>query len=402
FLKKEPGTKIDITIERPGMDELLNFELTAQEIQLSNIKYYGFYPENSSNAYIKLTSFSRSAGEEIKDVIMKLSGKREINSIVLDLRNNPGGLLDAAIDVCEKFLNAKSLIVSVKGRDDLNPRNYFAHEDPVAKNKKLVVLINENSASASEIVAGAIQDHDRGVILGQKSFGKGLVQTIVPLGLNRSLKLTTARYYTPSGRCIQKIDYAENSNLFENHTTIEKGEFKTDNNRTVLPGGGIIPDTTVSQNLGSKYIEELITRGVLFNFATLYFNKHNPNALSEIDIDAMFEEFKQFVKSSENELSTESDEELESLKKSLMEEFTSIEATSHLNEISRLLTEAKEKEMVQSKNVLVDKLLEEFAARISGRQGRIKESLKNDIQLKVALDIVNNDSLYFNLLNLNN
>ncbi|MCL6097765.1 MAG: S41 family peptidase, partial [Bacteroidetes bacterium] len=211
MLKGDPGTTISVTVKRDGASDEITFNLVREEIEVKNVTYYGFVPAGSKNAYIKLSGFSQTAGEEVKKALLDLKSKGEIESLILDLRGNPGGLLDAAIDVCGKFLNKGQLIVSVIGRDSLNTKNYSSNEEPIAGKVRMAVLIDEGSASASEIVSGAMQDHDRAVLVGTNSYGKGLVQTIIPLSYNTSLKITTARYYTPSGRSIQKIDYAENT-----------------------------------------------------------------------------------------------------------------------------------------------------------------------------------------------
>lgn len=213
LVKGEPGTSVQIKVLRSNESDTLIFNLIREEVIIKNVAFADFFPENSGNVYIKLTNFSRSAGDELRNALRELKSKKEISSIVLDLRGNPGGLLDVAVDVCDKFLNKDVLIVSTRGKDISSEKKYFANEEPLAGTEKLVVLINGNSASASEIVAGAIQDHDRGVILGTQSFGKGLVQTITPLSFNTSLKITTAKYYTPSGRCIQKVDYSKDNKV---------------------------------------------------------------------------------------------------------------------------------------------------------------------------------------------
>jgi carboxyl-terminal processing protease len=207
LLKGDPGTTVKLFIKREGTDEQIIFNLLREEIEVKNLSYYGFYPSNSGNAYLKLSGFSRTAGDEVKKALLELKSQKEIKSIVLDLRGNPGGLLDAAIDVSEKFLKKGQLVVTVKGRDSLNVKNYYSEEEPIAGETKLAVLIDGSSASASEIVAGALQDHDRAIVVGTNSFGKGLVQTVIPLSYKTSLKITTAKYYTPSGRSIQKINY---------------------------------------------------------------------------------------------------------------------------------------------------------------------------------------------------
>jgi carboxyl-terminal processing protease len=305
YLKREPGTEISITIEREGEKKPLNFNLVSEEIEIKNLTYYGFVPEASNNAYLKLSGFTRSAGEEIREAIQDLRVQKEINSIILDLRGNPGGLLDAAVDVSEKFLPKGDLIVSIKGRDKSKEQTYSAEEEPITKDIKLAVLVDNGSASASEIVAGAIQDHDRGVILGTKSFGKGLVQTVIPLSFNTSLKITTARYYTPSGRCIQAVDYSENSNVFPNVTDEFSDAFFTDNNREVYGSGGITPDSLVKNSSESRLVRTLLAKGMFFKFATVYYNK-NINK-SDMNDTELFDSFLEFIKDEDFTYKTDSE-----------------------------------------------------------------------------------------------
>ncbi len=399
YLKREPGTEIKVTVRRETEPDLIEFNLVSEEVEIKNVIYYSFFPENSSNAYIKLSGFSRTAGEEVKNAIFDLSGKRKIESIVLDLRGNPGGLLDAAIDVCEKFLAKDAVIVSVKGRDDTKKQFYYSHEEPVAGNKKLVVLINGNSASASEIVAGAIQDHDRGIILGDKSFGKGLVQTIVPLNFNTSLKLTTARYYTPSGRCIQKIDYSEISDVFSDHSKKDFGEFTTDHNRKVIAGGGIIPDTLVTNRTGSSLLNQLLARGYFFKFATNYYNSRKPGNLEELNDSELFSEFIKFLKSENFIFKSKTEQLISKLRKTVNEEFVSNGLAESLNSINSKVEELKNTELERNEKKIIIEIRKELAARIFGRKGRIKESLKNDIQFNAAYSVLKNEKLYFKLLN---
>ena len=271
LVKGEPGTPVQIKILRPSEKDTLEFNLIREEVIVKNLVFADFYPENSNNVYLKLSNFSRSAGDEVRSSLKQLKDKKEIKSIVLDLRGNPGGLLDVAVDICDKFLKKDLLIVSTRGKEISSEKKYFALEEPLAGKEKLIVLINGNSASASEIVAGAMQDHDRGVILGTQSFGKGLVQTITPLSFNTSLKITTAKYYTPSGRCIQKIDYSKDNQVITEPDSLKKDEFATDNKRIVYSAGGISPDTTVKNAIESDLLKDLLAKGTIFNFADKYY-----------------------------------------------------------------------------------------------------------------------------------
>ena len=294
LVKGEPGTSVQLKILRSGESDTLIFNLVREEVIIKNIAFADFYPENSNNIYIKLNNFSRSAGDELRSSLRELKNKKEIKSIVLDLRGNPGGLLDVAVDICDKFLRKDLLIVSTRGKEINSEKKYFAVEEPLVGNEKLVVLINGSSASASEIVAGAIQDHDRGIILGTQSFGKGLVQTITPLSFNTSLKITTAKYYTPSGRCIQKIDYSKNNSIIPEPDSLKKDIFSTDNKRVVYSAGGISPDSVVEYGIESDLLKDLLAKGVIFNFADDYFYKNENLDYKKLSDEKVISGFKRF------------------------------------------------------------------------------------------------------------
>ncbi|MDL1893640.1 S41 family peptidase, partial [Sphingobacteriales bacterium CHB3] len=205
YMRGEPGTEVKILIQREGENKPILFVVVREDIRVKNVTYAEFI--GNGIAYVRLERFSRKAGDELRQSLKELKLKGEIKGLVLDLRGNPGGLLDAAVDVVSKFVTKGNLIVSTKGRRPESEKQYNSVEEPLLPDVPLIVLVNRSSASASEIVAGAIQDLDRGIVVGTRSFGKGLVQTIVPLNYGAQLKVTTARYYIPSGRSIQEIDY---------------------------------------------------------------------------------------------------------------------------------------------------------------------------------------------------
>lgn len=401
LLKGEPGTTVKLTIKREGVNEELIFNLIREEIEVKNLSFYGFVPENSNNVYLKLSGFSRSAGEEVKKALLELKSKKNIESIILDLRGNPGGLLDAAIDVCEKFLQKGALIVTVKGRDSSSIKKYYSNEEPIAANPKLAVLIDEGSASASEIVAGAIQDHDRAVIVGTNSFGKGLVQTVIPLSYNTSLKITTARYFTPSGRCIQKVNYSEKNKVLLQNTVQFQNEFKTDNKRKVFSAGGITPDSIVYNKSKSKLIQRLLADGMFFRFATHLYNKKPINNLNGISDSYLIQEFKNYLKDQRFQFVSPIEKMIEQLKQYAREEGLGENFVEQLNKTLDKISENNFIEIDRFKDEIVSLIKEELAARTVGRIGRILESLKYDKQFEVALSILNNSQLYNKLLNAN-
>ncbi len=394
-LNGSPGTSIKISVRRELNEDTIDFNLIREEIEVKNIPYFGFIPANSNNAYIKLSGFSQTAGEELKKAILKLKSEKEINYIVLDLRGNPGGLLDAAIDVAEKFIAKGQLVVTVKGRDTLNIKQYYSNEEPlVNKNVKITILIDEGTASASEIVAGALQDHDRAVIVGTTSFGKGLVQTVMPLPYNNTIKITTARYYTPSGRSIQKIDYSGKNKVFVTGTANTIKEFKTDHDRKVFSAGGILPDSVVEQINNKGLLRQLLAEGMFFRFATNYFNSNSSLNVLNLPDELILKEFFQYLKKQKFEYVSRSEKLIEQLKAAGAEENMGVAFNEQLLKIKAGISQFHLNEFDAIKNEIVNYIKEELFARSEGREGRIKQSIKNDRQLEVALNIQKDERLY--------
>ena len=270
FVRGTPGTELKMKIEREGEKKPIDFVLMREEISVHNIAYAGYI--QGGIGYVRLERFSRTAGDDLRNTIGDLRAKGELKGLVLDLRDNPGGLLESAVEVVSKFVPESSLVVSTHGRKSDSERKYYSSETPILKDVPTAVLVNRFSASASEIVGGAIQDLDRGVIIGTRTFGKGLVQTITRLSENASLKITTARYYTPSGRCIQEVDYWHRDG--EGNVTTKpdslRREFRTAHNRRVWESGGILPDTVVSDTIRNMFLEELNRKSMLFKYANHY------------------------------------------------------------------------------------------------------------------------------------
>ncbi len=397
LLKKPAGTEIEMVIKREGVDENLIFNLVSEEIEIKNLPYYAFVPANSNNAYLKLSGFTRGAGAEVKNALFELEKQKEIKSVVLDLRGNPGGLLDAAVDIAEKFLKKGSLIVSVVGRDTTQIQKYYSREVPIVGEAKVAVLINGGSASASEILTGAIQDHDRGIVVGTPSFGKGLVQTVVPLSFNTSLKLTTAKYYTPSGRCIQKIDYSKNK-VFAEHNLAKKQEYKTDNKRSVFSSGGILPDTTVPERPESEQIEFLLARGMFFKFASYYFNTNEISNLDLIDKEGLFNRFVGYLDTQKINYTSKEEKVLSELMEMIKTKKYNSDLEKGLKQINEKLQKIKREELEKFKDEIILEIMTELAARLNGRKGRIEEALKSDKQFKTAYEILSDSKLYNQIL----
>ncbi|WP_290664710.1 S41 family peptidase [Ignavibacterium sp.] len=398
-VKGEPGTTVQLKVVRNNDKDTLLFNVIREEIVIRNLVYADFYPKNSNNVYLKLSNFSRSAAEEIKNSLKKLKEERPIESIVLDLRGNPGGLLDVAVEVCNKFLKKDLLIVSTKGREPSSEKKYYAKEEPLVPDEKLIVLINENSASASEIVAGAIQDHDRGVILGTQSFGKGLVQTITPISYNTSLKITTAKYYTPSGRCIQKIDYSKKNKVFNSPLIDEKSEFSTDNKRKVYSAGGIAPDTLVIYEIEGEITKELLAKGIIFDFADkFYYNNQSAKFENLID-NKIFVEFTDYIKSKDFNYTPEVEKKLNALIDDLNNNKINGKILSAANKLKEELKNYFEKELDKYKSEILSYIKVELANRYYNQQKGLEEALKYDKQFNTALSLFKNEMVFNRLLN---
>ncbi len=401
LVKGEPGTSVEVKVVRNNDQDTIKFNLIREEVIVKNLTYADFYPKNSNNVYLKLTNFSRSAGDEVRNALKKLKAEKEIKSVVLDLRGNPGGLLDVAVDIVDKFIDKGKLIVSTKGRDETNEKSYYAVQEPMVGDAKLVVLINGGSASASEIVTGAIQDHDRGVVLGTKSFGKGLVQTITPLSFNTSLKITTAKYYTPSGRCIQKIDYSKDNSVIANDDSISKSSFLTDNKRAVYSAGGITPDTTVNFEIDGGITMELLAKGLIFRFADYYYYQ-NPkvdfNALKDSEI---LDSFEKYLTKEKFTYESNAEREVQKLLADAKSNKYEKSITESLTKVKDQLEKIGNKEINIYKDEVLRELKGELASRYLGTEGKIEDLLASDPQFQTALKVLNNTKLYDRLLKIN-
>lgn len=398
FLKGDVGTNLSVTVKRENNPDPIVFNLIREEIEIKNVPFYGFVPENGSNAYLKLSGFSQSAGEEVKKALLNMKGQKEIKSLVIDLRGNPGGLLDAAIDVCEKFLQKGQLIVSVKGRDSVNVKNHYSLEEPILPDAKIVLLIDEGTASAAEIVAGALQDHDRAIVAGTNSFGKGLVQTIIPLPYNNSLKLTTARYYTPSGRSIQKINYSTKGKIFEGSHALIKKEFKTDKQRLVYSAGGIMPDTLVKKVSGSQIVQRLLAEGMFFRFATHFSNQNISLDYSTVSQQKMISEFSAYIQNAGFDFVSKSEKLIDQLKESAKEEKLDTKFVTQLDNMKKEFDASHSSEIQKYKDEIYNLIREELIARSGGKEKRLKEALLFDKQFETSLSIFNNPKTYGSIL----
>ncbi len=396
----EPGTVVHIKIEREGEPQPLEFALVREEIKIKNISYAGFLrgttDRNGGIVYVRLDRFSRVAGDELRLALKDLQLQGKIKGVILDLRENPGGLLDAAVEVVEKFVPRLSLIASTRGRKSETEKKYFSQEEPLLGIEPLIVLVNRNSASASEIVAGAIQDLDRGVILGTRSFGKGLVQTVTPLIYNTQLKITTAKYFTPTGRSIQEIDYMHKNRdgVFAMTPDSLRREFRTAHGRGVFELGGIAPDTVVELPEPVALQQELLRKSMFFRFATNYAAQHKELPADEV----LLQDFRRFLEEKNFDYQDQGEFKLKELREIAAKSNYGGTTMKDIDRLAAQLQEEKSKALNRNKDEILRALKMEMASRFDGERGRITASLPDDRQLQVAVKLLSDGRAYKKLL----
>jgi carboxyl-terminal processing protease len=400
FVRGAPGTELRMRIEREGEKKPIDFVLMREEISVHNIGYTGYVV--AGVGYVRLERFSRTAGDDLRNAIGELKSSGELKGLVLDLRDNPGGLLESAVEVVSKFVSENSLVVSTHGRKSDSEKKYYSTEVPMLKDVPIAVLVNRYSASASEIVGGAMQDLDRGVIVGTRTFGKGLVQTITRLSENASLKITTARYYTPSGRCIQEVDYWHRDDEGNGTTKPDslKREFRTAHNRRVWEGGGIFPDTVISDTMHNMFIDELNRKSMLFKYANHFAIEKKTIPDNFVVTDAIISNFDSFLTEKGFEYQDEGETKLNELRTLAT---NARYDRSFLNGIDKLENELKASRGQQVRRYQEDirlALKTEILGRMKGDKARFESTFATDKQLQTAISILKNKKVYDKLLGL--
>lgn len=398
FVRGAPGTELKMKIEREGEKKHIDFVLMREEISVHNIAYAGYVKDGIG--YVRLERFSRTAGDDLRNTISDLRAKGELKGLVLDLRDNPGGLLESAVEVVSKFVPESSLVVSTRGRKSDSERKYYSSESPILKDVPTAVLVNRFSASASEIVGGAIQDLDRGIIVGTRTFGKGLVQTITRLSENASLKITTARYYTPSGRCIQEVDYWHrdgDGNVTTKPDSLRR-EFRTAHNRRVWESGGILPDTVVSDTIRNMFLEELNRKSMFFKYANHYaYEKKIIPDTFEVS-NATIDDFESFLKEKDFEYQDEGEVKLKELRTLATNARYDQSFLDGLNKLESELKASRGKQIHRYQEDVRLALKTEILARMKGDKARFESTFATDIQLQTAISILKNKKTYDKLL----
>ena len=400
ILKGQPGTSFKLVIERQGEPKPLTFDIVREKITIDPVPYYGML--NGGFGYIKLNSFTQTASADIKKALLDLKAKNALGGLVLDLRDNGGGLLNEAVNIVNLFVKKNELVVSTKGKQNDKNRSYQTSMEPVDVNLPLVVLVNGNSASASEIVAGALQDLDRAVIVGSRTYGKGLVQNVFPLSYNTQVKITVAKYYIPSGRCIQEIDYAHKNAAGSNDNIPDSliTAYKTMHGRTVFDGKGIAPDVATDTSRLSTVSYNLLTKYILFDYATQYAASHPtiaPAGSFKLD-DADYNDFVAFTEKKGFDFKTVAERELETVKKAAIYEKSWDDVKSQYDTMLQAIELHKKKDLMENKPEISDILQQEIVSRYYYQKGRIESTLSDDAELNTALKVLTDATRYTSIL----
>lgn len=393
FIRGYPGTSLNLTINRPAEDNSYPITLTRSSVEIPNVPYAGMISDNVG--YINLTTFTQNASKNIAKEFRELRKNSELKGLVLDLRSNGGGLLSEAVDILGLFINNGTPVVSTKAKVRERDQNYSTRRLPIDTDLPLVVLVNNRSASASEIVSGSIQDLDRGVIMGQRTYGKGLVQNHQEVGYNSRIKVTISKYYIPSGRCIQSVAY-ENGEP-KDIPDSERAVFNTKNGRPVLDGGGIIPDVKLVRTKDPEIVKALKGQHMIFKYVNDY--------VSDIDSLASFEAFKyddyagfkRFLRDNKFSYLTEAEQELAELKEAAENhEVTSI--STDISNIEKKIADLKNDDLEEYQAVIQDEIELEIVKRFFHQEGKTRQMLKNDTEVVEAIRLINDSERYQSIL----
>jgi len=416
LMRGPAGTIVNLKIKRQGVPDLLDYDVERAIIELKSVNYYG-YLDGTNVGYVRLSRFAEETSRELKDALTDLNSQKKLEGLIFDLRSNGGGLLQEAVETANLFLPKDKLIVYTQGRTPDTKRSYFSTEDALYPEGKLVVLVDEGTASASEIVSGAIQDWDRGVIVGQQTYGKGLVQQIFPSTDDETvaLKLTTAKYYIPSGRCIQKPERSKKHPVLDEEAPIEdttEGEqpadtmkqtekeiFHTDGGRTVYGGGGIIPDVELTHEKWYPIEMNLDRQQIFFDFAVKYSSEH-PNIDRSFEAtDDVLEQFQAFMAEKKFDYKTALEVSLDEMKDVVKDENKEQLFSESLDKLGTLVTQEKETDFDRSKEYIKRAIKRELMAKLYGQRGLYEEIvLKTDPSIKRALEVLKDDQEYSKII----
>ena len=398
LLKGQPGTEVTLKIKRYGVEKPIELTLKREKVKIDNISYATVF--DNSIGYVSFNSFTKNAANEMKQQLVDMKKDHELKGFIIDLRGNGGGLLNEAVDIVNLFIPKGKPVVSTKGKSQHAASMYATTNLPIDEQIPLAILVDGGSASASEILSGAIQDYDRGVVIGQRTFGKGLVQNILPLSYNTQMKVTIAKYYIPSGRCIQEIDYSHKKDTTNTQNDTLGKPFKTAAGRTVYEGHGIMPDVKIEPLKYATVTAYLYAKNYIFDYATQYAHEHPSIAPAKefrID-DATYADFMRFVKEKKFTYTTESEKKLEELKKLAKEEGYLESIGTQIEALEKKLKADKENDLVKNRADIEELLRLEIVGRYYYQTGRIMASLEKDDDLNAAFDILLDKERYESIL----
>jgi carboxyl-terminal processing protease len=399
LMKGQIGTQVELKVSRYGLSEPITLNFTRAKIKVSNVPFNGMV--SNDIGYVKLSDFTPDAGREVKNAVIKLI-EEGAKGIIIDLRDNPGGLLIESVNVSNVFLPKGKEVVSTKGKIAENNFSYKTQNSPTNTEIPVAVLINSGSASASEIVAGTLQDYDRGVVIGQRSFGKGLVQVSRPLSYNSQLKVTTAKYYTPSGRCIQALDYSqrrEDGSVYYVPDSL-KNEFKTKNGRSVFDGGGVEPDIKLESKVVAEVSIALYRQRLLFDYANIYaFNRESIPPAREFSLtDEEYNHFVKWAKSQRYEYQTETEKLIEQLQANAKDDNYYESLKNQFDVLANKIHEYKKNDLILNKEEIKALLEDEIASRYYLEKGAVETNLKYDTEVKEAIALLRDLPRYNKIL----
>lgn len=395
LLKGTPGTTVTLKMQRYGEKEPIVKEIKREKIKIDNIPYSTVF--DNGIGYATLSQFTKDCAKELKDIFLEMKKNNDLKGFIIDLRGNGGGLLNEAVDIVNMFVPKNKLVVYQKGKLSDQNYNHFTKNEPVDLDIPLVILVNESSASASEIVSGSIQDFDRGVIIGQRTFGKGLVQNIFPLSYNTQMKVTVAHYYLPSKRCIQEIDYAKRRKGTAMDSTAKNDtlgpQFRTANGRIVHEGHGITPDIKIEPELMSTITAHLYAKNLFFKYANKFYREHKSiKGPKDFKIsDEVYQDFMKFVKDEGFTFTSESEKEIDELKKIMKLEGYLTDIEPYVDEVKARIEAEKEKDLIDNRAEIEEVMKDEIIGRYYYQKGRIISALQNDKDLERAFEVILNE-----------
>lgn len=393
MLRGPQGTEVELLLQRPGEKKTFRKKIIREVIQINPVEYYGMLTDTIG--YIALRDFTDKAYNEVRDAVIDLTKNHNMRKLIIDLRSNGGGLVSEAVNIAGLFVPRHTHIVSTKGLQPQSHQEYVTSNEPLLPDLPLMVLINSASASASEILAGALQDLDRAIVIGERSYGKGLVQSLRPLPHNTYLKVTTAKYYIPSGRCVQAIDYAKRNSdgSIQRIPDSLTHEFTTRNGRKVRDGGGIMPDSTLKRRDDCNIVYELYVRNLFFDYATNYARTHKSIAAPErfALTDAEYDDFINYVKAQNFTYELQSAQMLDEVRQVVQAEGYATDADTLLAQLATTLKPDIDRDLRHFRQSIEEVLGSEIVKRYYFQKGTVAYELRFDQWLHQAIDLFNDD-----------